>query len=74
MNNCTDLYFLSTIACQIAECIPDNQELIVLATSLTALGDMLSVLAAKRDTCKAEESETPVYHCKIEKNKEVQSN
>lgn len=44
MNHCTDLCFLSTIACQIAECVPDNKELIVLATSLTALGDMLSFL------------------------------
>lgn len=52
MNNCTDLYFLSTIACQIAECTPDNNELALLAAGLTTLGDMLSVIAARRDACK----------------------
>lgn len=52
MNNCTDLYLLSTIACQLAECIPDNEELSLLATSLTAFGDMLAVIVARRDVCK----------------------
>ena len=55
---CSDIYFLSTIACQIAEYTPDNKELIVLATSLTALGDMLSVIATKRDVCTSEEKST----------------
>ena len=58
MNNCTNLYFLSTIACQLAECIPDNDELVLLATSVTALGDMLSVMAARRDLCKKAEEGT----------------
>lgn len=52
MNNCADLYFLSTIACKLADCTPDNDELALLATSLTALGDMLSVIAVHRDACK----------------------
>ncbi|MGM9629386.1 DUF6774 domain-containing protein [Butyricicoccus sp.] len=52
MNNCTDLYFLSTIACKMAECTPDNNELALLAAGLTTLGDMLSVIAARRDACK----------------------
>lgn len=49
MNNCTDLYFLSTIACKIADCTPNNSELALLAASLTTLGDMLAVVATRRD-------------------------
>lgn len=52
MNNCTDLYFLSTIACKMAECTPDNHTLALLAASVTTLGDMLAVIAAHRDVCK----------------------
>lgn len=51
MNNCCDLYFLSTIACRLAECLPE-EELSVLATSLTALGDMLEVVLAQQAACK----------------------
>lgn len=40
MDGCTDLYLLSTIACELAKCFSEN-ELAVLATNLTALGDML---------------------------------
>ncbi|MCF2680103.1 hypothetical protein JQM69_05280 [Faecalicatena contorta] len=48
--NCTDLYFLSTVACKLAECIPED-ELAILAASFTALGDMLQVIIARRDAC-----------------------
>ncbi|MGN0421603.1 MAG: DUF6774 domain-containing protein [Lachnospiraceae bacterium] len=51
MNECTDLYFLSTIACKLSECLSDD-ELAIMAASLTALGDMLTVIAARRDSCK----------------------
>lgn len=40
MPNCTNLYFLSTIACQLSECM-DNEEIEKLASSLVVLGYML---------------------------------
>ena len=54
MKMCADLYFLSTIACKLAECLTED-ELSVLGTSLTALGDMLQVLVAKQALCKKED-------------------
>ena len=48
--NCTDLYFLSTVACKLSECLSED-ELSVLAASFTALGDMLQVIIARRDAC-----------------------
>lgn len=51
MNNCADLYFLSTIACKLSECLSED-ELSILATSLTALGDMLGVIIARQAACK----------------------
>lgn len=49
-NNCTDLYFLSTIACQLAECL-DVQELEILSSDLNTLGDMISSLLARQSVC-----------------------
>ena len=57
MKCCTDLYFLSTIACKMADCLTED-ELAVLAIELTALGDMLSVLATKQAVCNKEIQET----------------
>lgn len=54
MKNCTDLYYLSTIACRLSECFSDD-ELSVLATSLTALGDMLGVIIARKAACQSKE-------------------
>lgn len=53
MKNCSDLYFLSTIACKLAECL-SNEELTLLGASLNALGDMLSVISARQDLCESE--------------------
>lgn len=50
-NNCTNLYLLSTIACQLAECLDEN-ELEILASDLTALGYMIESLLARRSACK----------------------
>ena len=47
MNNCPNLYLLSLIACQLAECL-SSDELSVLAANLTALGDMLAVIQARQ--------------------------
>lgn len=54
-NGCSDLYLLSTLACHLAECL-DNDELSILATSLTALGDMLEVVIARQAACKNNET------------------
>lgn len=40
MSSCTNLYFLSTVACQLSECM-DRKELEILAANLLALGYML---------------------------------
>lgn len=40
MPNCTNLYFLSTVACQLSECM-DREEIERLAANLLTLGYML---------------------------------
>lgn len=50
MNNCQNLYFLSTLACQLADCLTGD-ELAVLSADLVALGDMLESILARRDAC-----------------------
>lgn len=56
MNNCCDLYFLSTLACRIGECL-DDDELALLAANLMTLGDLLGVLIAKKAICAPESAE-----------------
>lgn len=48
MNNCTDLFILSAIACKLTECLSED-ELSVLSANLMALGDMLEVVLARKD-------------------------
>lgn len=56
MDCCQNLYFLSTIACQLSECL-DEQELEVLSTDLEVLSDMLSnILARKSDSSKGKQT------------------
>ena len=50
-NNCNNLYFLSTIACQLAECL-DEKELEMLSSDLTALGYMIESLLTHQSACK----------------------
>ncbi len=50
-NNCQNLYFLSTIACQLAENL-DEKELERLSADLTALGYMLESLLAHQNACR----------------------
>ena len=54
MNNCSDLYFLSTIACQLSECLSEN-ELELLAVNLRALGEMLEVISVQNAICEKSE-------------------
>lgn len=51
MNDCVDLYFLSTIDCKLSECLSDD-ELSIMAASFTELGDMLAVIAVRWDSSK----------------------
>lgn len=50
MNNCQNLYLLSTISCQLAECL-SNDELAKLSADLVVLGDMLANLLARKASC-----------------------
>ena len=55
MQNCSNLYFLSVLACQIFDCLSDD-ETAILAADLVVLSDMLENLAARNSICKTEES------------------
>lgn len=47
MANCSDLFVLSSLACNIADCLDDDQ-LALTAARLTTLSDMLTTIAAQR--------------------------
>lgn len=51
MDSCTNLYFLSTIACGLAECL-SKKEVAVLAANPVVLSDMLANLIARNENCK----------------------
>lgn len=53
MDSCTNLYFLSTIACGLSECLSDK-EVAVLAADLVVLSDMLANILARSEGCKEE--------------------
>lgn len=44
-SNCSNLYFLSTLACKLSECL-EREELERLSSDLTALGYMIESLLA----------------------------
>lgn len=51
MNSCcSNLFYLSALACKIAECLSDD-ELSVLAADLTVLADMLTSVSARQSVC-----------------------
>ena len=53
MQNCSNLYFLSTLACQLANCLSDD-EIALLAADLVVLSDMLANIAARNAVCEKE--------------------
>lgn len=55
MNHCTNLYLLSTIACQLSEYL-DKDDLAVLAADLVVLSDMLANILARQAACPEENS------------------
>lgn len=54
MQDCTNLYLLSTVACKLAECLSE-EDLNKLSSDLVVLSDMLVNLIAHQDDCKDEE-------------------
>ena len=46
MNKCQNLYLLSAIACQLSDCLDEN-ELSILSTDLNVLADMLESILAR---------------------------
>lgn len=50
MNNCSNLYFLSTLACKLADCL-DKDDLEILSADLVTLSDMLGSILARQSSC-----------------------
>lgn len=50
-NDCKNLYILSTMACQLAECLNEREQQ-MLSADLTTLGAMLASLLANQNVCK----------------------
>ena len=53
MQNCSNLYFLSTLACQLADCMSDDA-VAILAADLVVLNDMLANIVARNAVCEKE--------------------
>ena len=53
MESCSNLLYLSTIACQLSKCLSEK-ELAVLSADLVVLSDMLANIIAHQDLCKDE--------------------
>lgn len=47
MSSCCDILFISTLACQIADCL-DDDELSLLAADTTLLSDALNAISVRR--------------------------
>lgn len=52
MDMCTRLVSLSAIACELAECLSD-QELALLSSDLVVLSDMLANLLTQKEVCES---------------------
>ena len=46
MSDCKNLFFLSTVACQLSSCL-STEELAILSADLVVLGDMLANIIAR---------------------------
>ena len=63
MNDCSHIYLLSTIACQLSNCL-SKDELEALSADLIALGYMLESLQVHQSICK-EDCEKESSGCNI---------
>ncbi len=57
-NNCSNLYILTTVACQLTECLSEK-ELEILSADLTALGYMIESLLKRQSNCGNHETACP---------------
>ena len=64
MKNCTNLFFLSTLACQLADCLSEK-EASNLAADLVVLSDMLTNLQTRAENCETDEA---VDECNLLEN------
>ena len=53
MKNCSNLFYLSSIACKLCECLSEK-ELAALSADLVVLGDMLANIIAHQTFCSPE--------------------
>lgn len=51
MGNCALPVGISALACAIADAVPNQSDLLLLAAVLTQLGDTLATIAAQQDAC-----------------------
>lgn len=51
MNNCSNLFYLSAIACKLSECLSE-EELAALYADLVVLSDMLANIIAHQALCR----------------------
>ena len=56
-NSCSNLIYLSTIACKVGECLTE-EELTILSADLVLLGDMFANILAQRAVCSKQLQET----------------
>ena len=56
MENCSNLFVLSTIACKLAACLSEK-ELTELSADLVVLSDMLANILVRRNSCEKERKE-----------------
>lgn len=59
MNNCSNLFYLSSIACKLSECLSEK-ELSALSADLVVLSDMLANILAHQDCCEPSPQTTPL--------------
>lgn len=58
MNQCSNLFYLSTIACKLGECLSE-EELAKLSADLVLLGDMLANIIATQIACQKTTKNSP---------------
>lgn len=56
LDECELVLFISGIACGISKC-SNNDELALMASVFSQLGDTLATIAAKRDLCSSKDSD-----------------
>jgi hypothetical protein len=62
MKHCSNLLYLSTIACKLSECLTDN-ELSILTSDLDVLSDMISSILARKSACDDTDTDTCDDNC-----------